>query len=48
MKHIEIVVDNEIVDLAPLKLGGYWVTPMGIKAELETNDRIVGMIWLQV
>jgi hypothetical protein len=55
VKHIEIVVDNEIVgnlwedvDLASLKLGGYWVTPMGIKAELESNDRVVGMIWLQV
>jgi hypothetical protein len=55
VKHIEIVVDNEIVgnlwedvDLASLKLGSYWVTPMGIKAELETSDRVVGMIWLQV
>jgi len=55
VKHTEIVVDNEIVgnlwedvDLASLKLGSYWVTPMGIKAELETNDRVVGMIWLPV
>ena len=55
VKHTEIVVDNEIVgnlwedvDLASLKLGAYWVTPMGIKAELETNDRVVGMIWLPV
>jgi hypothetical protein len=55
VKHTEIVVDNEIVgnlwedvDPASLKLGGYWVTPMGIKAELETNDRVVGMIWLPV
>jgi len=55
VKHIEIVVDNEIVgnlwedvDLASLKLGSYWITPMGIKAELETNDKVVGMTWLQV
>ena len=53
VKHIEIVVDNEVVgnlwedvDLASLKLGGYWITSMGIKAELETNDKVVGMIWL--
>jgi hypothetical protein len=55
VKHTEIVVDNEIVgnlwedaDIASLKLGSYWVTPMGIKAELETKDKVVGMTWLQV
>jgi len=56
VKHIEIVVDNEIVgnlwkedvDLPSLKLGSYWSAPMGTKAELETDNEVVGMIWLRV
>lgn len=55
VKHIPIVVDDQIVgnlwqdeDLSKLGVGGYWAGPFGQQAELVSDGRVVGMIWVKV
>lgn len=55
VRHFPILVDTNIVghlwedvDLSALEVSAFWSGPFGVKAELASQGRVVGMVWVNI